>query len=85
MTLTIKAIEAAKPRDKGYKLADGSGLYLFVGPTGLKSWRANYLRSGKQATRTYGRWPEISLAASPVLILARTSTMRLAVTRPNLA
>ena len=64
MALTTKAIEAAKPKDKGYKLADASGLYLFVGPTGLKSWRANYLRNGKQATRTYGRWPEMSLAAA---------------------
>ena len=64
MTLTTKAIEAAKPKEKGYKLSDASGLYLFVGPTGLKSWRANYLRNGKQATRTYGRWPEMSLAAA---------------------
>ena len=64
MTLTIKAIEAAKPKEKGYKLADAAGLYLFVAPTGLKSWRANYQRAGKQATRTYGRWPEMSLAAA---------------------
>lgn len=64
MTLTTKAIEAAKPKEQGYKLSDASGLYLFVGPTGLKSWRANYLRNGKQATRTYGRWPEMSLAAA---------------------
>ena len=64
MTLTTKAIEAAKPKEKGYKLSDASGLYLFVGPTGLKSWRANYQRNGKQATRTYGRWPEMSLAAA---------------------
>ena len=57
MTLTTKAVEAAKPKEKGYKLADASGLYLFVGPTGLKSWRANYLRNGKQAT--VGFKPEI--------------------------
>lgn len=62
MTLTVKAVEAAKPRGKGYKLADGAGLYLFITPAGGKSWRANYQRAGKQATRTYGRWPEMSLA-----------------------
>lgn len=62
MGLTVRAVEAAKPRDKGYKLADSAGLYLFVTPAGGKSWRANYVRSGKQATRTYGRWPEMSLA-----------------------
>ena len=60
--LTVRAVEAAKPRDKGYKLADGAGLYLYVTLAGSKSWRANYMRSGKQATRTYGRWPELSLA-----------------------
>ncbi|MCW5319669.1 DUF4102 domain-containing protein [Verminephrobacter aporrectodeae subsp. tuberculatae] len=62
MTLTIKAVESAKPRERGYKLADGAGLYLFVTPAGNKSWRANHVRDGKQATRTYGRWPAVSLA-----------------------
>lgn len=62
MTLTTKAIEAAKPKDKPYKLADSSGLYLFVATTGTRSWRANFIRDGKQATRTYGRWPAMSLA-----------------------
>lgn len=62
MTLTTKAVEAAKPRERGYKLTDGQGLYLFVTPAGGKSWRANYSKDGKQATRTYGRYPEMSLA-----------------------
>lgn len=62
MSLTVRGVEAAKPRDKAYKLADAAGLYLFVSPAGGKSWRANYQRGGKQATRTYGRWPELSLA-----------------------
>jgi len=62
MALTVKAIESAKPQDKGYKLTDSGGLYLFVTPAGSKSWRANYQRSGKQATRTYGQWPAVSLA-----------------------
>lgn len=62
MALTAKAVEAARALAKGYKLADGAGLYLFVSPAGGKSWRANYLRAGKQATRTYGMWPAVSLA-----------------------
>lgn len=62
MTLTVKAVEAAKPKDKPYKLTDGAGLYLFVSPAGGKSWRANYTKAGKQATRTYGRYPDMSLA-----------------------
>ncbi len=59
--LTVKAVEAAKPREKGYKIADGQGLYLFVSPVGGKSWRANFAAAGKQQTRTYGRWPAMSL------------------------
>ena len=62
MGLTAKAVEAARPQERAYKLADGAGLYLFVSPAGGKSWRANYQRAGKQATRTYGRWPDVSLA-----------------------
>lgn len=62
MALTTKAVDAAKPREKGYKLADGQGLYLFITPAGGKSWRANYTRDGKQATRTYGRYPAMSVA-----------------------
>ena len=63
MTLTVRAVESAKPRERAYKLGDGAGLYLYVAPTGTKSWRANYRDSGgKQATRTYGLWPGLSLA-----------------------
>lgn len=62
MPLTAKAIEAAKPKDKPYKLTDGHGLYLHVMPTGLKAWRANYRVDGKQKTVTYGRWPRLSLS-----------------------
>ncbi len=62
MSLTVKAVEAAKPQERPYKLTDGGGLYLFVAPTGLKSWRANYAQTGKQRTRTYGRYPAMTLA-----------------------
>jgi integrase len=59
--LTVKAVEAAKPREKGYKMTDGQGLYLFVSPAGGKSWRANFMVDGKQKTRTYGMWPALGL------------------------
>lgn len=62
MTLTVRQIEAAKGKDKPYKLADEKGLYLYVSPAGGKSFRANYTKAGKQQTRTYGRWPQMSLA-----------------------
>jgi integrase len=62
MSLTARQVEAAKPKDKPYKLGDADGLYLFVSPAGGKSWRANYSAAGKQQTRTYGRWPAMGLA-----------------------
>jgi integrase len=62
MALTARQVETAKPKDKAYKLTDGEGLYLYVSPAGGKSWRANYTQAGKQKTRTYGQWPQVSLA-----------------------
>jgi integrase len=62
MSLTVRQVEAAKPKDRPYKLADGQGLYLFVATTGSKSWRANYTADGKQKTRTYGQYPALGLA-----------------------
>ncbi len=32
MALSEFAVRKAKPRDKAYKLADGSGLHLFIQP-----------------------------------------------------
>lgn len=62
MNLTVRAVQAAQGKDKPYKLTDGAGLYLSVSTAGGKSWRTNYVKAGKQATRTYGRWPAMSLA-----------------------
>lgn len=62
MALTVRAVDTAKPKDKPYKLADERGLYLYVSTAGGKSWRANFTEGGKQQTRTYGRYPAMSLA-----------------------
>lgn len=86
MGLTVRAVEAAKPKEKGYKLADDRGLYLYVTPAGGKSWRANFTKNGKQGTKTYGKWPELSLPdarkahaavrSAPELELATTPTFK---------
>ncbi len=74
MSITARAVEAAKPKDKPYKLTDAEGLYLMVTPTGAKSWRANYTLAGKQKTRTYGLYPAVSLAQARELHRAARST-----------
>ena len=42
--LTDPKCEAAKPRDKDYKLFDGQGLFLLVKASGVKTWRFKYRR-----------------------------------------
>jgi hypothetical protein len=36
-------------------------MYLFATPTGLKSWRFNYMFQGKNFTLTFGMYPLVSL------------------------
>ncbi len=55
-------VKTAKPKDKAYKLADGSGLFLLVTPTGGKLWRMDYRFNNKRKTLTFKSYPEITLA-----------------------
>src|SRR5690606_13493259 len=57
--------EAAKPREREYKLFDGDGLHLAVKPTGVKTWRFKYIRpDGREGLATFGRYPALSLKAA---------------------
>jgi len=57
--------EAAKPRDREYKLFDGGGLYLLVKPSGVKTWRFKYVRpDGREGLATFGAYPALSLKAA---------------------
>jgi hypothetical protein len=40
--LTDTQCRAARPREKAYKLTDGSGLVLEVKPNGVKAWRYRF-------------------------------------------
>ena len=60
--LTIAAAKAARPQNRAYKMFDGHGLFLFVAPSGLKSWRLKYRHAGKEKLLTFGRYPEMSVA-----------------------
>lgn len=59
--LTDTKARNAKPQEKPYKIADRDGLYLFVSPTGAKSWRFDYRIAGARETLTVGRYPDVSL------------------------
>ncbi|EFN9546893.1 TPA: tyrosine-type recombinase/integrase [Escherichia coli] len=59
--LTIKQIDAAKPKDKPYRLLDGNGLYLYIPASGKKVWQLRYKIEGKEKVLTVGKYPLMSL------------------------
>ncbi|HHW0158347.1 TPA: tyrosine-type recombinase/integrase, partial [Escherichia coli] len=61
--LTAKAIDAAQPKDKPYKLTDSltPGLFLLVHPNGSKYWRFRYWIDKKERLQAIGVYPLISL------------------------
>jgi Arm DNA-binding domain/Phage integrase central domain len=58
--LTDKAIQAAKPKARPYKLADGEGLTLLVKPIGSKLWRFRYRHEGREKMLGFGSYPDTS-------------------------
>ncbi|NKJ02063.1 Arm DNA-binding domain-containing protein [Novosphingobium sp. SG707] len=62
MAITALTINAAKPKDKPYKLSDELGLCLLIMPTGGRLWRFNYRFGGKQKTLSLGNYPDLPLA-----------------------
>ena len=65
MKLNARQIDAAKPKEKAYKLADGGGLYLLVKPGGGEYWRLKYRVAGKEKLLALGVYPEVTLADAP--------------------
>jgi hypothetical protein len=59
--LTVKQIDAAKPKDKPYRLLDSNGLYLYVPASGKKVWQLRYKIEGKEKILTVGKYPLMSL------------------------
>ena len=60
--LSDTQIKKAKPKDRRYKLSDGGGLYLFIYPTGKKSWRVRYREGVAAKEITVGEYPAVGLA-----------------------
>jgi len=61
--LTQQQIVDASPREKEYNLGDGNGLYLYVRPKGIKSWKFNYTHpyTKKRANLGLGVYPNVTL------------------------
>ena len=56
MGLTNTTAKNAKPKSKPYKLSDSGGLYLYVHPSGSKTWRLKYRLDGKERVLTIGKY-----------------------------
>lgn len=62
MPLSDAAIRSAKPQEgRTIKLSDGSGLQLWVKPTGSKLWNIAYRFGGKQLKLSLGAYPAVAL------------------------
>lgn len=62
--LTDKAIRAARPQEKPYKLADGAGMFLLVQPHGVKLWRLKFRHEGREKLLSFGPYPTVTLSAA---------------------
>lgn len=62
--LSVKEIDAAKPKQSDYVLYDGDGLELLVKSNGSKLWSFRYIRplTKKRAKKSLGSYPAVSLA-----------------------
>lgn len=59
--LTDTEAKQAKAAQNPRKLADAGGLYLYLAPSGSKTWRYDFRFLGRRQTLTIGPYPEVSL------------------------
>ena len=61
MKLTDIFVKRKQGNGNVQKHSDGGGLFLYITPTGNKSWRLAYRFMGKQKLLTLGPYPEVGL------------------------
>ncbi len=74
--LTDTKCKTAAPRDKLYRLPDGSGLYLEVKPNGVKAWRYRFEIKGKESLFAIGEYASASNKESAVQAEDRRAAKR---------
>ncbi|MDD5158111.1 integrase arm-type DNA-binding domain-containing protein [Sulfurimonas sp.] len=60
--LTATQVKTLKPKDKLYTVNDGAGLSLEITPQGSKRWRFRYRFNNKPMRKSFGVYPDVSLA-----------------------
>ncbi|MEX3812127.1 tyrosine-type recombinase/integrase [Paraburkholderia sp. BR13439] len=70
-TLTTAKLNAARGKEKPYKLADGGGLFVRVSSAGTRTWCYGYTAAtGKRGEVTFGQFPEVGIKAARELHFA---------------
>ena len=64
MPLKELEVKYTQRRQRPFKLSDGGGLYLLVQPSGSKLWRLKYRFDGKEKLLSFGKYPDVGLAAA---------------------
>lgn len=59
--LTPIKLNAAKAKERPYKLADGGGLFVRVSTAGTRTWCYGYAFGGKRKEVTLGQFPEVGV------------------------
>ena len=59
--LDVRTIDAAKPRERVWRLSDGGGLLLLIKPTGAKVWIARITIHGQRRDMGLGGYPAVTL------------------------
>lgn len=60
--LDARTVDAAKPRERAYRLSDGGGLLLEVRSSGARVWLCRTVVAGKRRDMGLGGYPAVSLA-----------------------
>lgn len=58
---TTDELLAIPPQAVAKKYFIGNGLYLYVRPSGVRSWRFKYRLDGREQSKTLGRFPAVGL------------------------
>lgn len=74
--LTDVAYRRAAAKEKLHKMGDAGGLYLYVLPSGFKSWRWKFRVNGKEKRLVFGPYPAITLSMARRMRDDATRTLR---------
>jgi hypothetical protein len=80
--LTMKQVDAIRPKDKSYRLLDSNGLYLWQ-MSGKKAWQSGYKIDGKE--KVFSQCREDRLQSNPYKVALPWQAIQLSAQRNTIA